>query len=173
MNTEDIPVGGLIGDGILDDEEDVGLDGCSDEYENGWGGCLDPLGASYADYLALGEEIIINANNDILLDDPNDDNWEYVEGSNDYTKINGTENNALDAGRYPDTEDLDRTGFLDRTNDYFTKSFSLTDTTYLAGQTKTKNGELTGWKLYRIPLVDFEATSTIKEKSWDNIHHLR
>ena len=173
LNTEDIPVGGLIGDGILDDEEDVGLDGCSDEYENGWGGCLDPLGASYADYLALGEEIIINANNDILLDDPNDDNWEYVEGSNDYTKINGTENNALDAGRYPDTEDLDRTGFLDRTNDYFTKSFSLSDTTYLAGQTKTKNGELTGWKLYRIPLVDFEATSTIKEKSWDNIHHLR
>ena len=55
MNTEDIPVGGLIGDGILDDEEDVGLDGCSDEYENGWGGCLDPLGLSYSDYLALGD----------------------------------------------------------------------------------------------------------------------
>ena len=35
-----------------------------------------------------------------------DDNWEYSEGSNDYSKINGTENNALDAGRYPDTEDL-------------------------------------------------------------------
>ena len=30
LNTEDIPVGGLIGDGILDDEEDVGLDGCPD-----------------------------------------------------------------------------------------------------------------------------------------------
>ena len=39
LNTEDIPVGGLIGDGILDDDEDVGLDGCEDDYENGWGGC--------------------------------------------------------------------------------------------------------------------------------------
>ena len=37
----------------------------------------------------------------------------------------GQGGNALDAGRYPDTEDLDRTGFLDKTNDYFTKTFTL------------------------------------------------
>ncbi len=172
LNTEDIPVGGLIGDGILDDEEDIGLDGCSDEFENGWGSCLDPLGPSYKDYLALGEATMINANNDVDSNDPNDDDWEYTEGSNDYTKINGTEENALDAGRYPDTEDLDRTGFLDRTNDYFTKSFALSDTTYLAGETK-KDGLPTGWKLYRIPLIDFETTNPLNNKSWDNIHHLR
>ena len=46
LNTEDIPVGGLIGDGILDDEEDIGIDGCSDSYENGWGGCLSKEGLS-------------------------------------------------------------------------------------------------------------------------------
>ena len=172
LNTEDIPVGGLIGDGILDEEEDIGLDGCSDEFENGWGSCLDPLGPSYKDYLALGEATMINANNDVDSNDPNDDDWEYTEGSNDYTKINGTEENALDAGRYPDTEDLDRTGFLDRTNDYFTKSFALSDTTYLAGETK-KDGLPTGWKLYRIPLIDFETTNPLNNKSWDNIHHLR
>ena len=172
LNTEDIPVGGLIGDGILDDEEDVGLDGCTDEFENGWGACLDPLGPSYKDYLAVGEATMINASNDVDSNDPNDDDWEYTEGSNDYTKINGTEENALDAGRYPDTEDLDRTGFLDRTNDYFTKSFALSDTTYLAGETK-KDGVPTGWKLYRIPLIDFETTNPLNNKSWDNIHHLR
>ena len=172
LNTEDIPVGGLIGDGILDDEEDVGLDGCPDLYENGWGSCLDPLGQTYNDYLAQGEQVIINSFGDVDPNDPNDDNWEYNEGSNDYTKINGTEKNALDAGRYPDTEDLDRTGFLDRTNDYFTKSFSLSDSTYLAGETK-KNGEPTGWRLFRIPLIEFESTNTLKDKSWDNIHHLR
>ena len=172
LNTEDKPVGGLIGDGILDDDEDIGLDGCRDEFEDGWGACLDPLGLSYNDYLAAGETSLINASSDVEANDPNDDNWEYTEGSNDYTKINGTEKNALDAGRYPDTEDLDRTGFLDRTNDYFTKSFSLSDTTYLAGETK-KNGVPTGWKLYRIPLIDFETTNPLKGKTWDNIHHLR
>ena len=81
-------------------------------YENGWGSCLDPLGQTYNDYLAQGEQVIINSFSDVDPNDPNDDNWEYNEGSNDYTKINGTEKNALDAGRYPDTEDLDRTGFL-------------------------------------------------------------
>ena len=58
LNTEDIPVGGLIGDGILDDEEDIGIDGCSDSFENGWGGCLSKEGLSYAEYKELGEEYI-------------------------------------------------------------------------------------------------------------------
>ena len=130
LNTEDIPVGGLIGDGILDDSEDIGLDGCPDANEDGWGSCLDSSGPTYTDYLNLGETKLINAFSDVDPSDPNADNWEYSEGSNDYSGINGTEKNALDAGRYPDTEDLDRTGFLDRTNSYFTKSFSLTAVSY-------------------------------------------
>ena len=172
LNTEDIPVGGLIGDGILDDAEDVGLDGCTDGYEDGWGACLDPEGPSYSDYLGSGETKLINSFSDVDPQDPNGDNWEYSEGSNDYSRINGTEKNALDAGRYPDTEDLDRTGFLDRSNDYFTKSFSLTDTTYLAGETR-KDGVATGWRLFRIPLVDFEKRNPGQDREWNNIHHLR
>ena len=172
LNTEDIPVGGLIGDGILDDEEDIGIDGCSDSYENGWGGCLSKEGLSYAEYKELGEVELINTSNDVEEDDPNGDNWEYNEGSSDYSKINGTEGNALDAGRYPDTEDLDRTGFLDRTNDYFTRSFSLADTVFLAGQTK-KDGDFTGWRLYRIPLNEFVPISNLQNREWNNIHHLR
>ncbi len=29
-----------MGDGILSDGEDIGVDNCTDGYENGWGGCL-------------------------------------------------------------------------------------------------------------------------------------
>ena len=172
LNTEDVPVGGLIGDGILDDEEDIGIDGCSDLYEDGWGGCLDEKELNYLEYKDLGESIIINSYNDVDPNDPNGDNWEYAEGSADYSKINGTEGNALDAGRYPDTEDLDRTGFLDRTNDYFTKSISLIDTVYLSGETR-KDGVPTGWRLYRIPLNDFSALGELQNREWNNIHHLR
>jgi len=172
LNTEDVPVGGLIGDGILDDEEDIGLDGCTDENEDGWGFCLDIAGPTYSDYLASGETQLINTYSDVDLNDPNGDNFDYSEGSNDYRHINGTEENALDAGRYPDTEDLDRTGFLDRTNNYFTKSFSLRDTTYLAGETR-KNGVLTGWRLFRLPLIDFETSIPGESREWNNIHHMR
>ena len=42
LNTEDIPGAGLtLGNGFLEDNEDTGLDGCFDEIENGWGGCLE------------------------------------------------------------------------------------------------------------------------------------
>ena len=116
--------------------------------------------------------MLINTATDVNPEDPNGDNWEYSEGSNDYSKINGTENNALDAGRYPDTEDLDRTGFLDRTNNYFTKSFSLKDTTYLEGETQL-NGIPTGWRLFRIPLTDFDVSNVGEDREWNNINHLR
>ena len=39
----------------------------------------------------------------------------------------------INQSKYPDSEDLDKSGFLDRTNDYFTKTISLSDTTYIAG----------------------------------------
>ncbi|MDP6533427.1 MAG: cell surface protein SprA [Candidatus Marinimicrobia bacterium] len=176
LNTEDIPVGGIIGNGILEDNEDIGLDGCTDAQENGWGGCLaDSI--TYADLLALGDTTQINsktvdAGGDVDPSDPNGDNWSYSEGSANYSKINGTEGNALDAGRYPDTEDLDRTGFLDRTNDYFTQTIVLDDETYFAGETKD-NGIATGWKLYRVPLSHFSKIDSSKSQEWNNIQHMR
>ena len=41
VDTEDIPEAGMNGNTLLDDGEDIGLDGCLDEYEDGWGGCLE------------------------------------------------------------------------------------------------------------------------------------
>ena len=29
-----------MGDGILSDGEDIGVDNCTNSYEDGWGGCL-------------------------------------------------------------------------------------------------------------------------------------
>ncbi|UCH10986.1 MAG: cell surface protein SprA, partial [Fidelibacterota bacterium] len=42
IDTEDRPVAGRReGNGLLDPDEDVGLDGCPDEFEDGMGGCLE------------------------------------------------------------------------------------------------------------------------------------
>ena len=171
LNTEDIPVAGMIGDGLLDDAEDVGLDGCADESEDGWGGCLQ-FGETYNELLESGNTTLINVADDIDPNDPNSDNWKYDEGTNDYKRINGTEGNALDAGRYPDTEDLDRTGFLDKTNDYFTKSFTLDDTTYFSGET-VKDGQPTGWRLFRIPLSHFEMIDSTGNQEWNEVKFCR
>ena len=173
LNTEDIPAAGLtLGNGFLEDVEDTGLDGCFDEFENGWGGCLDV--GTYNDYFSSGETVLINSSNDVDLDDPNGDNWDYEAGSSDYSKVNGTESNGTgsriqEGGKYPDTEDLDRSTFLDKTNDYFSANFLLTDTTYLAGVTE-KDGQPTGWKLFRVPLTSFKKVQNIE---WNEIRYVR
>lgn len=167
LNNEDVPDAGLaLGNGFLEDNEDTGLDGCFDNFEDGWGECLNTEnGLSYQDYLSSGEITIINASSDVDANDPNGDNWDYTEGSSDYTKVNGTEGNGTGdkiqaGGKYPDSEDLDQSGFLDRANDYFTKTISLNDSTYVAGSTIV-DGIETGWKLIRIPLSHFDQVEDI------------
>ena len=106
LNTEDIPAAGLtLGNGFLEDVEDTGLDGCFDEAEDGWGGCLET--GTYNEYLLIGETVLINSSGDIDTNDPNGDNWDYEPGSLNYSKINGTESNGTgsriqEGGKYPD-----------------------------------------------------------------------
>ena len=60
LDTEDIPIEGLTqGNGQLDEGEDVGLDGCIDDYENGWGGCLEGE-ETYCELLQLESDLINN-----------------------------------------------------------------------------------------------------------------
>ena len=40
LNTEDFPTYDITGDGILSDGEDIGVDECTNKYEDGFGGCL-------------------------------------------------------------------------------------------------------------------------------------
>ena len=173
LNTEDIPAAGLtLGNGFLEDIEDTGLDGCFDETEDGWGGCLES--GTYDDFYAANDTVLINISDDVDIEDPNGDNWDYDAGSSDYSSVNGTESNGTgskiqEGGKYPDTEDLDRSTFLDKTNDYFSSNFLLTDTTYLAGVTE-KDGMPTGWKLFRIPLSNFKKVQNIE---WNEIRYVR
>ena len=147
LNTEDIPAAGLtLGNGFLEDIEDTGLDGCFDETEDGWGGCLES--GTYDEFYAANDTVLVNISDDVDIEDPNGDNWDYDAGSSDYSSVNGTESNGTgskiqEGGKYPDTEDLDRSTFLDKTNDYFSSNFLLTDTTYIAGVTE-KDGMPTG-----------------------------
>ena len=173
LNTEDIPGAGLtLGNGFLEDMEDTGLDGCFDGTEDGWGSCLES--GTYSDLLAGGDTVLINSGGDVDPEDPNGDNWDYEAGSSDYSKANGTESNGTgsriqEGGKYPDTEDLDRSTFLDKANDYFSTNFMLTDTTYLAGVTE-KDGQPTGWKLFRVPLSEFNRVKNIE---WNEIRYVR
>jgi hypothetical protein len=121
LDTEDIRRNG-VRDGILDEDEDTGLDG------------------------VFGRD-----GSDVLGDD-GDDDWHY--GSEDrynYSRINGTEGNAddPDAGRRPDTEDLDRSGYLEMENGYFQFSIDLA-----SDVNQVPDTESNGWRLYRIALRD-------------------
>ncbi len=172
LNTEDKKIVGFVsGNGSLEDGEDIGLDGCTDDYEDGWGGCLDTLYADVVDDPIWADKVYSFPDRDV--NDPNGDNWSYQEGSSNYSKINGTEGNVLDMGYYPDTESLDRSSELLLVNKYFTKSIFLADTTYLAGRTKKSDGTFTGWKLYRIPLNHFARIDTSISPAWTKISHLR
>ena len=195
-DTEDQSIAGLMeGNGILDAGEDVGLDGCSDEDEDGLGGCLgidddgdgriDEDGV-YNEYWDGDSLLGFSVNQDLAVSapgadpsDPNGDNWARTESNNYNDNINGTEgNSATTEGSYPDSEDLDGNGtsFIDNTNDYFSYSFRLEgdhpDTALVAGETRRDNGSLTHWRLFRIPLVDFQPGEGMTP-SWNDVKQLR
>lgn len=124
LDTEDKLRNG-IRNGILDDDEDTGLDGVAGQDGTGVEG------------------------------DDGDDDWFYTSASDDYSRINGTEGNLNDdSGRFPDTEDLNQNGSLDLRNDYFSYSFSLDkfhpDTALIGGG----EGNQFGWRMYRISLAE-------------------
>jgi len=189
LDTEDIPVSGFQGNGVLDaekftdengnnkydagepyedlgfdhkngtndfgegngkfDQEDVGIDRMNDDEE-------------YEYFAGLGLEPGV----DFDSNDPAMDNYEFDTGKisehSDYRKINGTEGNRMDqSGAYPNTEDLNQTNSPEKTNSYYSFTFSLDPESpdfnpdLIAGETIEGDGTLTGWKQYRIPLNDY------------------
>jgi cell surface protein SprA len=159
LDTEDQPLAGtstanprvVIGNGILDEGEDVGLDGLPGS---------DPADSVY-----------INGPQNPPV--PSFDDWSWTVGNRDYyMQINGTQGNANDEnGRYPDTEDLDGDNFLDMTNNFFRFGFELGNAQdslkYIAGgQTNPY-----GWRLYRIPLTD--ALQGVGAPIWTQIEYAR
>jgi len=172
LYSEDIPLFGMEGNGLLDEGEDVGLDGCEDIYEDGWGGCIEEE-LTYCESDNVNNYITnpdCTAGTDI---DPNRDNYYYQFGGDDYSRINGTEGNGGDI----DTEDLNGNNSLNTVNNYFTVSFNPNHhiANYNCWDCEESYVELesgvNSWKLYRIPLSDFEITAGNVE--FNNIRTMR
>jgi cell surface protein SprA len=151
LDTED-KFGG-IRNNILDEGEDLGLDGVKGD-DQAANFSVDGNGRDFWDLTNPS-----NAKQRDWGEPPSDDDWSYSSGSFDYSQINGTENSKNDANEAggsirPDTEDINANGGLDLSNNYVSYTFSL-DTNNVAVKNKYfRGGRLSGWKLYRIPLAD-------------------
>jgi hypothetical protein len=142
LDTEDKPRNGQR-DGILDDDEDLGLDTLDDS----------------------GEQKVYNSS----LADPSGDNWNY-DNKYDYSHINGTQGNRNDPdkGRRPDTEDINSNSVLDLTNNYFEFALDLSQSEFLGDLSDTA-----GWRLYRIPLKDPKNYLKVGNPDWGDIRFAR
>jgi len=135
-----------VRNGILNDGEDVGIDG-----------------------LTNAQERILYPN---LGDDPSGDDWAYSTGSLDFTHINGTEGNgASESGRFPDTEDLNRNGIVDLLNSYFEYEVDLDTTGGAKRNPLIVGGGVNGWYQVRIPLIDY--TRRVGEPSFSVVEFIR
>lgn len=138
------------GNAIIDQGEDLGLDGLDNNAERS----------------TFGSD----------KGDPSGDDFSFSTGVNhtimDYYNINGTEGNAVltDNGKIPDTEDLNRNGNLDLVNNYFRYEVSLdtiaTNNKYIVG-----SGGGKGWFLYRIPIRDTSAQ--VGTPHFENVETIR
>ena len=159
LDTEDEPFPGqAAGDGLVSREEDVGIDGRDDEAELNF--YLRLQDAAFDTTRSLDERkqafAALYPDADPLRpnrspDDPEGDNWQYdaERNKNDYSRINGTENNKkdLESGDRPDTEDLNGNGVIDRRNSYYHYEIDLASSHYEVAGTQNK-----GWRQFRVPL---------------------
>ncbi len=163
IDTEDVPLRGRsIGDGTLSTEEDIGVDGRTDEEE------LDhyltretEVTAEELEGLSLTEKR--NRFGDLIraLDrdpsDPEGDNWDYdpTRDRYNYTRYNGTQGNQR-VREQPDTEDLNGDGNLNQRNDYYHYEIDLAGDPHEPGTCSEPEigGECRGWRLFRLRLFD-------------------
>lgn len=143
-----------IRNGLLDDGEDIGLDGMAND---------DPRAIA-----AGGDFWDINGNGQKDPGEPySDDDWRYEPTNPNETHnfVNGTEGNENDSGgRIPDSEDMNGNGDVDLRNDYFHFAVNLNHNhpdyeKYVIGESIVAEGENAGedygWRLYQIPLNEF------------------
>lgn len=110
--------------------------------------------------------------------DAGDDDWADPRSTSPgFLTINGTERNSDAKGaRFPDTEDLDGDGVVNLFNNYFSYTINL-DTTldkrYLASRTEFDDGSPTGWKLYRIPIRQYEFVIGDPDTTFQRVFSVR
>lgn len=157
LDTEDKEVNG-IRNGLLDEGEDIGLDGMS--------------GRDPDDFWDL------NRNGRQDPGEPTSwDDWKLNQSAGDYESSNGTEGNENNVnGRIPDTEDINGNGTLDQINNYFEYSLSLSktseDTIFITGDNEPEGkDEYYKWYQYRIPLA--EPDSVIGNPDMTRLEYVR
>jgi len=163
LNTEDLKGGGNIRNGLLDDGEDVGLDGMA--------------GVDPNDYWDINSNGIQDAGEPISSDD-----FAYASNSLDYSRINGTEGNKLDQGDTgsirPDTEDSNGNGNVDVTNKYIEYNFDLSVKSddarrYIRGGDDLSPQQDREWRLYRVPLDDYRRLVGQTQPEFSQIEYIR
>jgi hypothetical protein len=112
--------------------------------------------------------------------DANGDDYVPQRIDGRFSKINGTEKNGV-----YDTEDLDRSGQMDRVNSYYSFVVDLSDTAVVdiresfpnyfnEADFNTEQHGLDSWRLYRIKLSDATIVSPSgSEPRFDEIRHVR
>ncbi|HTK69930.1 MAG TPA: cell surface protein SprA [Candidatus Eisenbacteria bacterium] len=162
LDTEDINGDGKLDRGETADVpfEDTGLDHLRDPQEPGYDPVTNP--------------------------DPNHDDYHFESGAKilDYSQINGTEGNGEGVqNARPDTEDLNRDGFPQFQNNYFSATIDLSDSTYVAvdvahdyaGQSFPDGNQIAldnGWRMFRVPLIP-EIFKRVGAADWQNVQHIR
>jgi len=169
LDQEDQRRGGIL-NGLLDEGEDIGLDGLADADEIG------VYGPNGQDTLTINSPPQLFEKYGLLNGDPAGDNYKYNYKERDYRHANGMEGNGQELGsNIPDTEDLNRNNILDRTESYFSYTVPLdtAENKYFVSETITQTGQPTGWKLYRIPLTDFDPQRSDPNASIEDVQYAR
>ena len=179
LDTEDKPVPGSdVGNGILDEGEDTGIDGVSGSDppwyvgDNTAGPAWTVESQNY-DY-ASGQYDFWDLNDNGVqdADEPfSSDNWSYSAGTSDYQKINGSENNQTDEYRYPDTEDLDGSQQAEKANSFFRYRFRLNNAADYAKYVRGGQDNEARWRLVRIPIED--TFEDVNNPSLTDIRYIR
>lgn len=172
INSEDLIAGpsnptGFPNGILFPAEEDFGVDMMADAVER-------TVHARFLENNALDR--------DVSPADPAGDNWGYVSGSLDFSRIDGLEGNGNSVdGRLPDTEDLSGNGITELDNEYAEYEIPL-DTLYLTRDgVLAQNRYIAGggnerWYQYRIPLLDPDTIAGSAQSVQDvlrNVQYVR
>lgn len=137
--------GTLVGIGTYEDEDQVS-----------------PKGTWTQDKEDTGLDSVFGDDNSNIPNDDGNDDYQRE----DYTgRINGTENNNL-----WDTEDIDRNGFVNEKDWYYSYSINLDSIRFLVENAGLKPG----WKMFRVPIKDsLIRDTTVGQVDWHNIRYVR
>jgi flagellar hook capping protein FlgD len=162
LDTEDVNGDGKLNRGETADVpfEDTGLDHLRDPQEPGYDPATNP--------------------------DPDHDDYFFDPNATplDYSGINNMENSGEGvANARPDTEDLDRNGFADFQNDYFSATIDLSDSAFVAIDVARDYANIAlppgneiapdnGWRMFRVPLTP-EIFKRVRVANWQDVQYVR